>query len=1031
MQVDGADDPPEEGEEEEVETEQPNEVQSDYSTDSSEINSSSKIDTDNSLRFLLTNARSLKTKINSLVDAFDSLKLHAAGITETWFKGGRELAASLEDVEGAHGIRVLHKSRDGRKRGPVGGGVALAFNTATCNMKIRKLKPEAARHEILCTVGKVGKLTRTAVIFVVYIPPRTRVDVHESITSALADEIARVRADLKDPLIMVGGDFNHRDVSDGLVDTCPFTLLETGPTRGPNRLDLLYTNFHQNVAEAEVLPPLQSQAGIDSDHKCIQMVAEFPPSRGYEWEVKWRRKRSRKADSAFADDLGAWDWSQLDRAVGVDAKVEVFEQAVQILTDKHYPWSRVRKRSNEDPWITPSIRRLWKKKMRLYKRKGKGAGWFLADKSLQEEIEAAKGSYVERLLEQGGNGRSFFAATRNLTRPSSSPQWQVSDLFEDKSPESVAKEVLDYFGNISGGEAAPLPDVHRVPGVLGEFTEARVIELLKKSKKTESMVMGDPFPHLIRDYASKFAKPVAMIYNEVNTSSEWPSNWKREFLTIIPKVPNPSNLSECRNISCTALLSKILENQLLLKLRQELQPDSSQYGGIPGCGVDHLLVDLWEKILACMQGGKRAAVLLGVDFEKAFNRMEHGVCLDQLRILGASPGSVGLVAAFLEGRVMTINVDGHTAAPVGIVRGSPQGSVLGCLLYCVTTQRLTKDLTGGRVQPALVDRQVAPRRPVSPDGVRPAAIPEDGEPVRYFPQLSDTEDEEGINFWDPIDPEILEELGDGRGIESFKYIDDTTLFEAAEMEAAIRHVTTATTTEELQGLAVSQAVKNLDARATAINMKINKKKTQLLVISPPNGCTTGAVVDAGGGEMIEDVAHLKLVGFHFGRDPGVGTHVMETRKKFRRRIWMLYHLRKAGLRDMVLFRLYACYIRSIIEYCSPVYHSLLNAGQAQALEKLHRQAVRVCFGFERPVEEIMAENCIETLEQRRLRRCDAFIRKAAKNPRFRERWLQRRPSDTHNLRNRRNIVEERADSVRRFNSPLFFIRRRANQLGID
>ena len=107
-----------------------------------------------------------------------------------------------------------------------------------------------------------------------------------------------------------------------------------------------------------------------------------------------------------------------------------------------------------------------------------------------------------------------------------------------------------------------------------------------------------------------------------------------------------------------------------------------------------MLLDLWEEVLDGMEGGKSAAVILGVDYKKVFNRMEHGVCIEQLRHLGASEGSLALVRAFLEDRTMKITIDGHSSEPVPIQRGSPQGSVLGCLLYCATTQRLTKDLRG-------------------------------------------------------------------------------------------------------------------------------------------------------------------------------------------------------------------------------------------------------------------------------------------------------------------------------------------------
>ena len=69
---------------------------------------------DKCARFLLTNARSLELKMGSLLDAFQSLKLHFVSVTETWYRGGKDLAAHLSDVEGSAGIKIIHKSRDGR-----------------------------------------------------------------------------------------------------------------------------------------------------------------------------------------------------------------------------------------------------------------------------------------------------------------------------------------------------------------------------------------------------------------------------------------------------------------------------------------------------------------------------------------------------------------------------------------------------------------------------------------------------------------------------------------------------------------------------------------------------------------------------------------------------------------------------------------------------------------------------------------------------------------------------------------------------
>ena len=923
----------------------------------------------NCARLLLTNARSLLPKEDALVDAFQSLELHFAGIVETWFKGGKALRERLDDLEDSKGIKIIHKSRDGRKKA-AGGGVAFAFNKSTCNFKGRNLAHASRDQEIVCAVGKVGKLQRLVVVFVVYVPPSINNAGIDSLRDTLSNEIASVKASIKDPVVIVCGDFNRRDISSELATVGDLLPLEAGPTRGNAELDIIYTNEKRAVKDLKVLPPLQSVQGVDSDHRCVFAELGFKKEKNFSWVVKMRRQRTQAREEAFAKDLAEWDWDVLRGTDNVDSMVAEFERVVGSLTERHFPLVRVRRRSNEDPWITRAIRRLWKKKIRHYKKGGKNEQWWTTDHKLQDAISTAKQEYVEKLLQEGTNGRSFYAATKRLASATSARPWSVTDLFVGLKPAEVCREILGFYGSVSTAESPPLPDVPRVPGDMGHFSLERTTKILRESKKTDSAVAGDPLPHLIRGYPTEFAVPVMEIFNRINDSGKWPTNWKTEYLTVIPKVPNPSGLHECRNISCTAALSKILEGQVLAKLKEELAPDPSQYGGIKKCGAEHMLLDLWEDILTSMEGGKTAAVLLGVDYEKAFNRMEHAVCLEQLQRLGASPGSISLVKAFLEGRKMTIIIDGHKADPVAIKRGSPQGSVLGCLLYCITTQLLTRNLRGTE----------------GPGSDSPGA---------------------------------------------YLYVDDTTLFDVERTDQAIVHLTTATPKAKFEHLGLEEDMKELKRRAEAINMKINVKKTQLLVISPPNGYQTTAVMKQDDGGNIDSIDTLKLVGFTFGSRPGAAAHLEAVRDKIRRRMWMVYNLREAGFKGRVLYRLYCCFLRSIIEYCSVVYHPMLTLEQEGELERLHNLALKVCFGFDRPSDQIKAEQGIESLAARRRRRFDVFLRRAVSNPRFSERWFPAREGVRTGLRRTRMVREARSLTWRRFHSPLEALRRRANELELS
>ena len=282
-----------------------------------------------------------------------------------------------------------------------------------------------------------------------------------------------------------------------------------------------------------------------------------------------------------------------------------------------------------------------------------------------------------------------------------------------------------------------------------------------------------------------------------------------------------------------------------------------------------------------------------------------------------------------------------------------------------------------------------------------------------------------MRFWDRGDHQL-----ERSSLGAFLYVDDTTLFDHQDVANATLHLTTGTSRAHFQGLPLEQDLGELSERAEDIGMRINEKKTQLLIIGPPNGYLHSGSVVGPGGETISSVDTMRLVGFTFGSDPGVGAHVSAIVKKFKRKVWMLYHLRDAGFRGRQLYCLYCCYVRTIIEYCSVVYHSMLGAGQETMLEGLHRLAIKICFGFDVPTDETMAENGIESLRDRRIRRCDSFLKKAIRNPMF-EHWFPPKDGTRRNLRRRREIQESRATTNRKFNSPLEYLRRRANELGLE
>lgn len=99
------------------------------------------------------------------------------------------------------------------------------------------------------------------------------------------------------------------------------------------------------------------------------------------------------------------------------------------------------------------------------------------------------------------------------------------------------------------------------------------------------------------------------------------------------------------------------------------------------------------------------------------------------------------------------------------------------------------------------------------------------------------------------------------------------------------------------------------------------------------------------------------------------------------------------------------------------------------LKGLLRHAVRIHFGYQDSITDVMQSRGIKTPEERSIARVNSFIRKTINHRRFLG-WYEIRPEVVSVLGDRRQLVSGAVKMKRMFNNPRSYFIRKANELGL-
>ena len=933
------------------------------------------------------------------------IEADVAVVSETWIQD-EAVEGTLIDAAGKHGLDSFLLNRQTvAANGRQYGGVAVFSRSASTRFtKVEVNNPDS--FEVLCVAGKVNKIREKVVVIAVYIPPNyTRVKA-EACLDYISDVVAEAKRKFESPFITVSGDWNQWDIARVVDDHPDLSEVEHGPTRGDRKIDRSLVNFNRSIVSSDVLPPLDDGLGRVSDHSIPYFRAKFKVLPDKKVSYRYRHFTDEGARK-FQDWISGHNFIGVYSAEGVNGKLEAFLAALENKMDAFFPFKTTVRREKDPPWINPHVRALIRKRRRVYHKEGRSVKWKSLLKKVRLLVRKRAGNYWEhqkRTLLGPDAGRTFFKNVKSYNCKERPPQFDVRTLFPDSlSDLQVAERLADHFNGISrefeGLDLGSVPTTYS--SAVPVLTVDQVAARLRRFKKPKSMVRHDIFPSLINDASTYLAPPLAHIYNTISSTSSWPLAWKQEFVTPIPKKSLPSTVNDLRNISCTALFSKVYESFVLGWLTEQVGMRSNQMGGMRGAGTEHYLVELYQLVLEALEDSRAASVITSIDYSKAFNRLDFLRCLEALASKGASTELIAIVGSFLTSRTMSVKVGQAMSGPRIVLGGVPQGSILGVFLFNATIdcfEAASRDIVdypiigGGSAPvgpPPPHDRAL--NRPVQPEYDRP-----------------------GFKAWEKFLLSV------------FKYVDDNIIHEKLCMDGYVID-------ENGEKRARATRSQNLFAQITRIaelmGMKVNADKTMVLCISDSKTYKASAYIETPDGETISSVDSLKILGVHFSNKPDMAAQVESVCRKFRARIWSLRHLHHRGFSEADLVKVYKSTILPCHDYCSSVYHSSLTLSQTIVLERLQAKALKAIYGFDPSYRELMEKAGLTTLRARREAREASFARKCASSLRF-SHWFPIKQS-VRDTRGSMMYEEKFARTHRCYNSPIYSMRRKLNRNTVE
>jgi hypothetical protein len=214
------------------------------------------------------------------------------------------------------------------------------------------------------------------------------------------------------------------------------------------------------------------------------------------------------------------------------------------------------------------------------------------------------------------------------------------------------------------------------------FTMKELLDSLRKMQTGKAADTSGIVAEMLKQDTPVLHSAILDLFNDVLTLSRPPPDqWNITHLTMIFKKGDPKLPGNYRPIAIIPILYKLFSRMLCQRIQKTLlskqPPDQAAYR--PGYSTEDHLATLTLVTEMCKEWN--VDLWLGlIDFEKAFDTVEHDALWKVLDEQGVHPGYVTILQHLYDNQVAYVSA-GTASRQFGISRGVKQGDPISALLF--------------------------------------------------------------------------------------------------------------------------------------------------------------------------------------------------------------------------------------------------------------------------------------------------------------------------------------------------------------